>query len=116
LQLLHQASTIPRRRSLTAAPVTVFALSLFVSSAFGSMELSAAVFGTGISVWDAQRLQSLEQTHAKVFAAALDTMGALSAEVRFLQLLKYRLHTIQKIVACCNAFLQFQIEGNQRCI
>jgi hypothetical protein len=73
------------------------------------MELSTAVFGTGVSIWDAPRLQSLEQTQAKVFAAALDTMGALSAEVRFLQLWTNRLHTIQKIV-CCNAFPQFHIE------
>jgi hypothetical protein len=50
------------------------------------MELTTAVFGAELSVWDAQGLQSLEQTHSKIFAAALDAMGALSAEVKLLQL------------------------------
>jgi hypothetical protein len=74
------------------------------------MEVNAAVFGAGTSVWDAQRLQNLEGMNVKTFAAALDAMGALSAEVKLLQLLTYHLHTIQKITACCNAFLQFHIE------
>jgi hypothetical protein len=45
------------------------------------MELSSAIIGAGTSIWDAQRVQSLQRIHAKIFAAAIDAMGALSAEV-----------------------------------
>jgi hypothetical protein len=46
------------------------------------MEVNASVFGAGTSIWDAQRVQSLQPMQAKNFAAAIDAMGALSAEVK----------------------------------
>jgi hypothetical protein len=59
-----------------------------------SMEVGAAVFGAGTSIWDAQRIESLQPLQAKIFADAIDAMGVLSAEVK--------LYSV-KIALCCTA-------------
>jgi hypothetical protein len=65
------------------------------------MELRAAVFGAGTSIWDAERIRSLQPLQAKIFTDTIDAMGALSAEVKLYSVdTVKRLHLAVQLLTC----------------